>query len=151
MPSVSTNYYYTLLSLAVIGTLLLCSFQVYDNQIRGASETTALMRVLEDVAGEGCELLSLVSATSSSTQIILHLPDRIGERFYWMRLRSSPVGVWLEGGFGDEWTGEPGCRVYLPPSISASGTYRGGEGALKLRCYLIESTLCLELSIKRGG
>ncbi|MFB0543169.1 MAG: hypothetical protein ACETVR_00150 [Candidatus Bathyarchaeia archaeon] len=151
MPSVPTNYYYTLLSLAAVGTLLLCSFQVYDDQIRGASEAAALMRVLESVAAEGCELLSLVSATNSSAQLFIQLPSRIGERLYWMRLRSAPAGAWLEGGFGEEWSGEPECRVYLPKGISASGSYAGGEGTLRLRCYVAGSNLHLELSAQREG
>ncbi len=93
MPSTSTSYYYTLLSLAAVGTLLLCSFQIYDSQVRGASETVALKRVLETVATEGCELLSLTSSTNSSAQVLLHLPDRIGERRYWVRLRLSLIHI----------------------------------------------------------
>lgn len=151
MPSVSINYYYTLLSLAAVGTLLLGSFQVYDDQIRGASETTALIRVLESVAAEGCELLSLTSATNSSAQLLIQLPNRIGEKLYWMRVRSDLVGVWLEGGFGEEWSEEPECRVYLPQGISASGSYAGGDGALRLRCYMAGLVLHLELSVQRGG
>ena len=151
MPSVPTNYCYTLLSLAAVGTLLLCSFQVYDQQIRGVSETTALIRVLESVTAEGCELLSLTSATNSSTQLLMHLPERIGERLYWVRLQSGSSGAWLEGGFGEEWSGEPECRFYLPQGISASGTYAGGEGTLRLLCYMSGATPHLELNAKRGG
>jgi len=151
MPSTSTSYYYTLLSLAAVGTLLLCSFQVYDSQVRGASETVALKRVLETVAVEGCELLSLTSSANSSAQVLIHLPDRIGERRYWVRLRSDASRVWVEGGFGEEWDGEPECRVYLPSGVSVSGSYAGEEGTLKLRCYASGATLHLEMSVEKGG
>lgn len=151
MPSTSTSYYYTLLSLAAVGTLLLCSFQVYNNQVREASETMALKRALEAIAAEGCELLSLTTSTNSSAQTILHLPDRIGERRYWVRLRSDSSRVWVEGGFGEEWEGEAECRVYLPPGISASGSYAGEEGALKLRCYVSGASLYLEMGVEKGG
>jgi hypothetical protein len=151
MPSVPTNYCYTLLSLAAVGTLLLCSFQVYDQQIKEVSETTALMKVLESVAAEGCELLSLASATNSSTQLLIHLPERIGDRLYWVRLQSSSSGTWLEGGFREEQSGEPERRFYLPQGISASGTYAGEDGTLRLLCYMSGATPHLELSVKRGG
>jgi len=151
MSAVSTNYYYTLFSLLFVGMILVGSFQVYNHQIQGVSETKALTKVLESIAAEGCELLSLVSATNSSAQLLLHVPDRIGEKLFWVRLRSSASGAWLEGGFGDEWSEEPECHVHLPKGVSASGTYAGEEGTLKLICHIEGSTLYLEMSAQKGG
>lgn len=134
MPSQATNYFYTLVAMGVISLMLTNAF---ENQV-GALETVAekkeLRRIMEAVAAEGTELVGITESTGATVKVSLEAPTTIGNRQYWVRLGSDGSRAWVEGGFGEPWTGTLLSESYLPWNVTASGTYRGGYGSLALNC-----------------
>jgi len=134
MPSQATNYFYTLVAMGVIALMVTNSFEQQAAGLKLIGERRELEELLETVASECTELVSLTEATGASAEICLHAPQMIGERRYWIKLASDSTGAWIEGAFGEPWTGNPDYRVYLPWNVSASGTYKGGYGTLSINC-----------------
>ena len=134
MPSQATNYFYTLAAMGVIALIITNVFELQVNQIETSAERRELMEILKVVASEGTELITLTESIGASTRITLHLPQRVGDKHYWLRLRTSMEGSWIEGGFGEPSTGTPELRVYLPWNMTSMGTYNGGYGKLSLKC-----------------
>lgn len=151
MPSQATNYFYTLVAMGAIALMLTNAFEIHANSLEGASERQELRGILSTVASEATELVALTEATGASTRICLRLPQLIGDKSYWIRLGTDASEAWVEGAFGDPWSGEPEVRFGLPPDVSASGTYKGGYGTLALNCTLQGSATVLTLGRWEAG
>ncbi len=150
MASEATTYFYTLLAMGAIGLMLTTTFQAHTSSLHIVSERQELKRLLETIASEGTELITLTEATNASTRVCLHLPRYIGNRLWWARLVSDSTGTWIEGAFGTPWEGHPDCRVDLPMNISASGTYEGGVGTPALTCSKLGDGISLTLGSWEG-
>ncbi|RLI10475.1 hypothetical protein DRO42_01105 [Candidatus Bathyarchaeota archaeon] len=151
MASEATTYFYTLLALGFVGLMLTATFKTHAGSLQTASEQLELKRVLETIASEGTELITLAESTGASARVCLKLPRTIGDRLWWARLVSDSTGTWVEGAFGESWEGRPEWRVDLPPNVSASGTYEGGDGTLALTCSIQGSSIVLTLSSWEAG
>ena len=136
MPSQATNYFYTMVAMGVIALMITNAFNLHSASLQSVSERQELKELLETVASEATELAALVEATNATTKISIHTPQMIGNKHYWIRLVSDSSEAWVEGAFGDPWTGSPEFRVDLPWDVSASGTYKGGYGTLSLNCTI---------------
>ncbi len=134
MPSQATNYFYTLVAMGVISLMLTNAFEGQVGALEVTAEKKELRRLMEAVAAEGTELMSITEATGATVKVSLETPTTMGNRQYWVRLTSDGSKAWVEGGFGDPWTGTLLREAFLPWNVSASGTYRGGYGALSLNC-----------------
>ena len=145
MPSQATNYFYTLVAVGAVAMMLTNAFTIHAGGLESLSERQELRRILSAVASEGTELVALTEATGATARISMRLPQHIGDKRYWIRLRSDASGAWVEGAFGDPWAGEPRFRVGLPWNVSASGTYKGGYGTLALNCTVQGSETVLTL------
>jgi hypothetical protein len=132
MPSQATNYFYTLVAMGVISLMLTNAFEGQVGVLESTAEKKELRRLMEVVAAEGTELTSITEATGATVKVCIDAPTTIGSRQYWVRLRSDGSRAWVEGGFGEPWTGTLISEAYLPWNVSASGTYRGGYGTLSL-------------------
>ncbi len=134
MPSQATNYFYTLVAMGVISLMLTNAFEGQVGALEVTAEKKELRRLMEAVAAEGTELMSITEATGATVKVSIETPTTMGNRQYWVRLMSDGSKAWVEGGFGDPWTGTLLREAYLPWNVSASGTYRGGYGTLSLNC-----------------
>ena len=134
MPSQATNYFYTLVAMGVVSLMLTSAFEGQVGALESIAEKKELRRLMEAVAAEGTELMSITEATGATIKVSIQTPTKIGNRQYWVRLESDGSKAWVEGGFGDPWTGTLLREAYLPWNVSASGTYRGGYGTLSLNC-----------------
>jgi len=144
MPSTVPSYLYTFFALAIVGTLLICTFGSFSVSVRRAPENEQLKNLLEQVASKSCELISLVVANNSTVNTSLNLPSTIGDKRYWIRLGNDTSSAWVEGGLGDV-PSQTENRVYLPGLPQASGLYVSGNGSARLECYMNGSTLSLRL------
>jgi len=151
MPSQATNYFYTIIAMAVVALMITNAFNLSAIGIKATSERQELRRLLETVASEATEMIALTEATNATSKVSLHYPTLIGNKEYWIRLYSDASEAWVEGAFGEPWTGTPDYRVELPWGVSASGTYRGGYGTLALNCNMTASTPTLTLARWEGG
>jgi len=97
------------------------------------------------VAVGAVAMMLTTEATGATARVSMRLPQHIGDKRYWIRLRSDASGARVEGAFGDPWAGEPRFRVGLPWNVSASGTYKGGYGTLALNCTVQGSETVLTL------
>ncbi len=134
MPSQATNYFYTLVAMGVISLMLTNAFEGQVGALEVTAEKKELRRLMEAVAAEGAELMSITEATGATVKVSIETPTTMGNRQYWVRLTSDGSKAWVEGGFGDPWTGTLLREAFLPWNVSASGTYRGGYGTLSLNC-----------------
>jgi hypothetical protein len=151
MPSQATNYFYTMVAMGVIALMITNAFNLHSASLQSVSERQELKEILETVASEATELVALAEATNATTKISLHTPQMIGNKHYWIRLVSDSSKAWVEGAFGDPWTGSPDFRVDLPWDVSASGTYKGGYGTLSLNCTIQDTDPLLILGRWEGG
>jgi len=151
MPSIATSHFYTFVALAAISIILIYSFSFYASTIRIAPEIESLKNILDHVAAKGNELLTLVSTTNSTTNLIVQLPSTIGSREYWIRVRNDSSNAWLEGALGQIRNGETAYRVFFPGKMSTSGYYLGGYGHAILECYMNGSVPQLNLSSLGGS
>lgn len=134
MPSQATNYFYTLVAMGVVSLMLTNAFEGQVGALEVTAEKKELRRLMEAVAAEGTELISITEATGATVKVSIETPTTMGNRQYWVRLTSDGSKAWAEGGFGDPWTGTLLREVFLPWNVSASGTYKGGYGTLSLNC-----------------
>ena len=145
MPSQATNYFYTLAAMGVIALVVTSVFNVNVHRVKLVAERKQLIRILDAVAAECTELVTLTESTGASAEVTLNLPSRIGDNHYWIRLRTSEAGSLLVGGFGEPWDGVPEQKVYLPWNTTASGVYRGDYGSPSLNCTLSSGSPILTL------
>ena len=134
MPSEVTNYFYTIIVMGTIAFIVTSAFNTHAAGIKITAETQELKNLLETVAAECAELIALTEATGATTKISMKIPVNIGEKYFWMRLRSDTSGAWIEGAFGAPLNGDPQHAVEIPGIVLVSGTYRGGYGTLSLSC-----------------
>lgn len=146
MPSVVSSYLYTLAALISVSTLLIYSLSSYAATLRNTSEIEQLKRILNEVATQASQLITLVAVTNSSARVSVRLPTSIGNQQYWMRLRNDSSNAWLEGSLGLT-VGEGELhQVFLPPRASVSGYLVAGYGHAMLEGYLNVTTPQLNLS-----
>ena len=136
MPSVTPSYLYTFVALIAVSSLLIFSFMAYTEALRVSSETRQLKNLMDHVAAESTELLTLTLATDATSEAFLQMPTSIGNKQYWLQFRNDSSKTLLEGGFGKIPMEGTELRVYLPKEASATGYYIGGYGAAHLKCCL---------------
>jgi hypothetical protein len=142
---------YTFIALVAIGTILIFSFSSYASTIRAAPEIESLQNILDHIAAEGNELITLVTTTNSTAHLIVQLPSAIGNQEYWIRVRNDSSKAWLEGGLGQIRNSETAYRVFFPEKMSTSGYYLGGYGPAILECYMNGSVPQLNLNSLGGN
>jgi hypothetical protein len=135
LPSITSSYLYTFVALMAVSSLLIFSFMAYAEALRASSETRQLKNLMDHVAAESTELLTLTLATNATSEAFLPMPASIGNKQYWLRFFNNSDKAWLEGGFGNMPMEGTELRVYLPKEAYATGCYIGGYGAVHLKCY----------------
>ncbi|MEA2090183.1 MAG: hypothetical protein U9O89_05435 [Thermoproteota archaeon] len=152
MVSIAPSYLYTFAALTAVSTIILCSFTTYTTTLRTVPEIGQLKNLLNHVVAKGNQLITLTITTNSTTQVSLQMPTSIGDRKYWIRLRSDSSNAWLEGRLGEmpEET-MAAFSVSFPGKTSVSGSYVGGYGPAVLECYLNGSVPQLNLHYVGGG
>ncbi len=151
MPSITPSYLYTFVALIAVCSLLTISFTTYAEALRVSSETRQLKNLMDYVAAESTELLTLTSATNATSKAFLQMPTSIGHKQYWLRLRNDSDKTWLEGGLGNTPVEGTELHIFLPKEASAGGCYVGGYGAVYLKCYLNVSIPQLLLTNSGNG
>ncbi len=147
MPSPSISFFYSFLTMMLVGTILTCCCASYAGILRQISEANRLKEVLKEVAARAAEALSIVTENNASVSIVVQLPPTIGNVYYWIGFANDSSSVWLEGGFGTTPTsGEQEYRVYLPRKVYATGTFEGVYEFAQLNCSLSGSTVRIVLS-----
>jgi len=136
MPSQATSYFYTIVAMGVVALMITNAFKVQVAGLEAVSDRQALRELLEAVAAEATELIAFTEATNATAKVSLQTPTLIGDKGYWIRLHSDATEAWVEGAFGEPWTGSPDYRVELPWGVDASGTFRGGFGTLMMNCTI---------------
>jgi len=150
MPSTIPSHIYTMVALAVVGSLLVATVNSYTTSLRNASEIEQLKNLLSQVAAKGSELVALTASANLSASASLHLPTSIGTQQYWIRARNDSSNAWIEGTLGQILKEDIPNKVYLPKGTSASGHYVSGYGPSILKAYMNSSIPQLNLS-SRGG
>jgi len=145
MPSIIPCYVYTLFALSIVGTLLICTFSAFAVSVKQDVEVEQLTNLLEYVAAESCELISACSSNNATVTARLMLPLRVGEKSYWIQLRSNSSGAWVEGGFGDSPV-QTSLVFSLPGVVTASGLFTGDYGYAELSCQVQGAVILLNLS-----
>ena len=137
MPSVSTSFLYSLITMLIVGTILTFSMIQYVNPLREMSEVNSLKDILNNIAGKAEECLVTVTEYNATSSIVVKLPLAVGNRDYWIRFSNDSSKAWLECGFGrpGEIVGQT-YRVYLSRAVSASGIFEGRYEFALLNCSL---------------
>ncbi len=151
MPAFAPNYIYAFFALITVSSILISSFAAYAATLRTIPEVEQLRNLLENVAAEGYDLVALTITTNCTSEAVMHVPSSIGNREYWVRLRSESSKAWVEGALGEIHEGSSINRVYLPKEVSVSGSYSSGYGQAVLECRLNGSMVNLRLSTWRGS
>ena len=151
MPSIVPSYLYTFFALALIGTILVGTFNSFAVSLKQIPEEKQLRNTLDYVAAKSMELVNSAVAfgRNATMQTALELPARIGQKQYWIRLESDSEWTFAEAGFGSEPT-QPIYKVYLTSAASASGTFKGEFGKALLTCELNSSGVFLSLNRLEG-
>jgi len=145
MPSIIPSYVYTLFACMVVGALLIMASSVSIANVKNQADLQKLKNIADSVATDGFELVSQVRTNNLTANVILNVPISVGNQRYWLRLDNDAFRSWVDIGFGTNPLSSQ-QRTYIPSMVSASGTFVSGDGFPELRCYLNDSTLCLELS-----
>ena len=98
MPSQATNYFYTLVAMGVVSLMLTNAFEGQVGALESTGEKKELRRLMEAVAAEGTELVSITEATGATVKVSIEAPRQIGKRQYGVRLESDGSKAWVEGG-----------------------------------------------------
>lgn len=149
VPSTIPSHIYTMFALAIIGSLLVATVNSYTASLRSISEIQQLKNLLNSVAAKGSDLATLAASTQSFAHASIQLPASIGVQQYWLRARNDSSNAWIEGALGRIMAESPADRVYMPKSISASGYFTSGYGAVALEAYMNGSIPQLNLSSLR--
>ena len=136
MPTIAPSYLYTFLAMIAVSTILVLSFMTYVSALRISSEAGQLSNLMDHLAAESTDLLTLTLATNTTIETFVQMPTLIGEKQYWLQLHNDSSTAWLEGGFGNQPIDGAALRVYLPQEASATGSYIGGYGAARLECEM---------------
>jgi hypothetical protein len=123
----------------------------YANTLRFSSEVRQLKNLMDYVAAETTELVTLTSTTNATARIYLQMPFAIGDKQYWLQLRNDSGKAWLEGGFGKSPLEGAELQVHLPKGVWAMGYYVAGYGAPQLECDFEADVLRIQLkSVSEG-
>jgi hypothetical protein len=150
VPSIATSHFYTFVALTTISTILIFYFSAYASSTRATPKVEVLKEILDHVAAEGNQLVTLVTTTNSTAHLTVQLPSAIGNQEYWIRVRNDSSEAWIEGGLGHTMNDETSLRVFLIGKISTSGHYLSGYGPAILECYMNGSVPQLNLSSLGG-
>lgn len=151
MPAIAPSHMYAFFALVVVSTILISAFAAYATTLRTIPEMEQLENLLTSVASKSYELATLTTATNSTSQAILQLPSSLGNKQYWIKLRSESSKTWVEGSLGSIHEETMTNRVYLPKAFSADGDYSSGYGPAILECYLNGTMVNLHLNSWRGN
>jgi hypothetical protein len=151
MPTVAPSYIYAFFALVAVSTILISAFSAYAATLRTIPEKEQLENLLNYIASKGCELVALATTANATSRVVLQLPESIGNKHYWARLRNEDSRTWVEGALGPIQDGDGNSRAYLPKSVLASGNYSSRDGPAILECSLTASTVHLHLSLWRGN
>jgi len=151
LPSITPSYLYTFVALIAVSSLLIFSFMAYAEALRASSETRQLKNLMDYVAAESTELLTLALATNATSEAFLQMPTSIGNKQYWLQFRNDSSKTLLEGGLGNVPMEGTEPRIYLPKEASATGYYIGGYGAAHLKCYLDTEVPQIQLTSSSEG
>ena len=149
MPTIAPSYLYAIFALITVSGILIFSFAAYASTLRAIPEFEQLENLLDYIGSKSYELVVLTTVANSSSEATLPLPSAIGNRQFWIRLKSESSGTWVEGALGLIHEGNVTSRIYLPKSVSAFGNYSSGYGPALLECYITNSTINLYLSAWR--
>jgi len=145
VPSITSSYIYTFFALAIVGTLLICTFNAFTVFLKEDVKKEQLKNLLEHVAAESCELISTAMTNNSTITVTLNIPSLVGNQRYWIQLRNDSSLAWVEGDFGTSPV-QTGLYIFIPGIVSASGQYISGYGVAVLECQVNGTTTCLNLS-----
>jgi hypothetical protein len=145
VPSIIPSYVYSFFALTIVGTLLICTFSTFAVSVKQDVETEELNNLLEYVAAESCELISTATTNNSTATVRLVLPVRVGEKGYWIQLRTDSSSAWIEGGLGATPV-QTSLTVFLPGVVTASGLYTSGYSSVELECQIQGDVTFLNLS-----
>jgi len=145
MPVIVPSYIYTFFSLVIVSSILISSFAAYAVTLRTIPEMEQLKNLLNHIASKGYELITLTTATNSTSEAVLQLPSAIGNKQYWIRLLNESLKAWVEGALGLIHESSITNRVYFPKTVSVFGNYSSGYGPAVLECYVNGSTITLHL------
>jgi hypothetical protein len=146
LPAIAPSYIYAFFALIAVSTILISSFSAYAATLRTIPEMEQLENMVNHVASKGYELITLTTTTNASSEAVLQLPAAVGNKQYWIRLRSESSNAWVEGDLGSISERTVTNRVYLPKTVSASGNYLSGYGAVVLECSVNGPIISLHLS-----
>jgi len=146
VPSTVASHIYTMLALALVGTLLVAAVNSYTASLRNTLEIGQLRNLLNQVAAKGSGLIAVAASSNLFAQASLQLPVSIGVQQYWIRARNDSSDAWIEGALGRVIEEAVVDRVYLPKGTSTSGYYVSGYGSALLEAYVNSSTPQLNLS-----
>lgn len=147
MPSVSTSFLYSFVTMMMVGTILTFTLASYVSPLKEISEVNKLKEILDQVESKTEEDLAIIAESNATLNTVIQLPPRIGDRDYWIRFSNDSSKAWIEGAFGRvEETGAQRYRVYLPSKVTASGAFEGRYVLALLNCSLDKSTPKLVLS-----
>jgi hypothetical protein len=74
MPSQATNYFYTLVAMGVVSLMLTNAFEGQVGALESTAEKKELRRLMEAVAAEGTELVSITEATGATVKVSIETP-----------------------------------------------------------------------------
>ncbi len=146
MPAIAPSYIYAFFALITVSGILISSYGAYTATLRAIPEVEQMENLLNHVAAKGYELITLTTATNSTSDAVLQLPSTIGNKHYWVRLRNESSETWVEGALGSIHEYNIANRAYLPKAVSVFGEYSSESGSAFLECYMNSSTVNLRLS-----
>lgn len=151
MPSTIAGHVYTMIALAVVGSLLVATLNSYTTALKATSEIEQLKNILNQLAAKANKLVTIAATTNSTTKVFIQLPTTIGYKQYWFQARNDSSNSWLEGSFGNKVEETSLYRLYLPKGTSTSGYFIGGYGPAILESYMNGSTTQLNLDYMGGN
>jgi len=141
MPSSSIDFLYSFLTLSMVGIILTAASASYCGLLKESSESEQLEALLEKMEAKATYALMLLSENNATLILNFHMPSKIGDRYYWIRIANDSSSSWIEGGFGIESRiGDQEYRVYLPRKVYAFGTFESLYEIAQLNCSLVGST-----------
>jgi hypothetical protein len=151
VPPIAPSYIYAFFAVIAVSGILISTFASYATTLRVIPEMEQLENLLNHVASEGCELITLAAGTNSTAEAVLKLPSAIGNKQYWIRLRNESSKAWVEGALGPIHQGNVTNRLYLPKAVSALGNYSSGYGPAVLECSVNGPAITLHLKTWRDN
>ena len=150
MPSTSTSFLYSLLTMMIVGLILTSSVAQYVGPLRSISEEKRLIEILVQTGSKVEEALVMAIEHDATASIVFRLPSTIGNRHYWIRLTNDSSSAWLEGAFGDLRRSEGQVhQVFLSRVAAASGEFEGRFEFVIVNCSRDDSARTLVLDSQR--